>query len=1007
MLSRPRAAWFWMMCLSCGFFSIAVARVAGPSTSGEQGSWTPAVSTAAPEQQSDAYKNLAARLIEAPTEAARVALLQANSPLVSAPLESALGDLAEAHRSRGEFAAATLGFRLMQQVAEENGHPAGIAAALRNLGAVARLQQRYAEASDFFQKSLEIAERLGDQKLIALVLLSMGASYAEQADFDKAFEALSKSLQIAEAIADEAIVARALINLGGMTQQHEGNDRAALAYYERALAILEAAHPPVPAQIANVLLGMAAAYNDLGDNARALQHLRRSLVLLGPDREARMRAFVLQDIAWIYESQGEYARALDYAGRVLALGKRIGDKKEMADAYATIAATEANRERYTQSLAAYRKSLALLEEVGHRRSTVITLTAMGEMQLRQRKYADAAVALQKALDIAETVGIPNRSVRAYLALAGVRYAQRNYGGGLALAKQASQVARKAELRIDLWPSRTMEGRLYRAMGRTTEAREAFDEAIAIVEALRGEMATREESQSNFFRSAVAPYQEMVGLLVAQRQFSEALAYAERAKGRALLDVLVGGRVNITKAMTASEQEREQQFQNELASLNRRIQAETVKSARDEPRVAQLRTQLEQTRLAYDDFQSDLYVNHPELKVQRGQVAPVTLEEAGRLLPDTHTALLEYVVAEDKSYLFVLTRRPGHEGGDLQVYTIRLTARDLARQSQQFRQQIAERDLSFRPVAAELFKRVLGPARRQLSGKTSVLIVPDGPLWDLPFQALLEDGDRYLAENHAIAYAPSLTVLREMTHLHAQKHEKQSAADPFTLLAMGDPDLHTDAADAGDAEGQTEITQAYRGEKLGPLPEARHEMAALQRLYGSRQSEVYSGADARESKFKSEAGKFRILHLATHGILDNASPMYSSVLLSPEGDGKEDGVLEAREIMQMDLKADLVVLSACETARGRISAGEGVIGLTWALFVAGTPTSVVSQWKVESASTAALMLAFHRALKSEARTNGSVFSTARALQRAELQIFRNPQYAHPFYWAGFVVVGDPD
>jgi len=110
---------------------------------------------------------------------------------------------------------------------------------------------------------------------------------------------------------------------------------------------------------------------------------------------------------------------------------------------------------------------------------------------------------------------------------------------------------------------------------------------------------------------------------------------------------------------------------------------------------------------------------------------------------------------------------------------------------------------------------------------------------------------------------------------------------------------------------------------------------------------------------------------------------------------------------MNLKADLVVLSACETARGRISAGEGVIGLTWALFVAGAPTSVVSQWKVETASTAALMLAFHRALRSEAHGNGTLFSTARALQSAELRTFRDPRYAHPFYWAGFVVMGDPN
>ncbi|HWM70112.1 MAG TPA: CHAT domain-containing protein [Steroidobacteraceae bacterium] len=988
MLSRLRAAWFLMICLFCGFFSIAVARAA------------------APEQQSDAYENLAAQLIEAPTAAARAALLQANNNLVSASLESALGDLAEAHRSRGEFAAATLGFSLMRQIAEDNGHPAGIASALRNLGVVSRHQQRYDEARDYLQKGLDIAQRLGDQKLIAITLLNIGGTYLEQGDYAQAFEHFSNSLQTAEAIPDEDLVAQALSSLGGLELDHQGDSSAALEYFQRALAIMQAENPPPAVKIARLVGNIGSLYADRGDSARALEHYRRGLRMLGPDQEPVSRAVMLQNMARIYEWQGDDVRALEYAGRALALGKKVGDKEEVANAYATIAYAEAKRGHYPQSLAAYRKSLTLLEEAGIRRQIAYTLTMMGNVQLRLRRYADAAAVLQRAVDIGETIGTPI-TAKAYVGLAKVRYEQGNFDGALVLAKQASELARRAELPGTLWTSRMMEGGAYRAVGRLSEAREAFDKAIATVETLRDKTVGGQESQSNFFQSAVAPYQEMVGLLVAQKQFADAIAYAERAKGRALLDVLVGGRVNITRAMTASEQEREQQFQIEITSLNRRTQVETVKSASDEPRRAELRAQLEQTRLAYDDFQADLYVTHPQLKVQRGQVKPVTLEEAGRLLPDSHSALLEYVVAEDKCYLFVLTRRSGSDEVDLEVHTIALRAADLATQAQKFRQQLAERDLSFRPAAAELFKRLLGPARRQLGGKTSVVIVPDGPLWDLPFQALLEKGDRYFAENHAIAYAPSLTVLREMTRLRPQKHEERSDSDPFTLLAMADPDLHTDGAVQGNAEGQTEITRAYRGEKLRPLPEARREMAALQRLYGSRQSEVYTGADARESRFKSEAGKFRILHLATHGILDNASPMYSSVLLSPEDDGTEDGVLEAREIMQMDLKADLVVMSACETARGRISAGEGVIGLTWALFVAGTPTSVVSQWKVESASTAALMLAFHRALKSEARTNGSVFSTARSLQRAELQMFRNRHYAHPFYWAGFVVVGDPN
>ncbi len=193
----------------------------------------------------------------------------------------------------------------------------------------------------------------------------------------------------------------------------------------------------------------------------------------------------------------------------------------------------------------------------------------------------------------------------------------------------------------------------------------------------------------------------------------------------------------------------------------------------------------------------------------------------------------------------------------------------------------------------------------------------------------------------------------------------------------------------------------RDGKLEPLPEAEQEVKALGRLYGASRSKVYIGADAREDRVKSEASGARILHFATHGILNNASPMYSHLALA-EGGAGEDGLLEAWELMQMDLQADLAVLSACETARGRIGAGEGMIGLSWAMFIAGVPSIVVSQWKVESAGTRDLMVNFHRSHSS--RTKSKPTKTE-ALRQAALKLMKNPETSHPFYWAGFVLVGD--
>ncbi|HEV2663598.1 MAG TPA: CHAT domain-containing protein, partial [Blastocatellia bacterium] len=198
--------------------------------------------------------------------------------------------------------------------------------------------------------------------------------------------------------------------------------------------------------------------------------------------------------------------------------------------------------------------------------------------------------------------------------------------------------------------------------------------------------------------------------------------------------------------------------------------------------------------------------------------------------------------------------------------------------------------------------------------------------------------------------------------------------------------------------------ALRDEKLDPLPEAEAEVKGLGRLYGAARSKIYVGAEAREDRAKNEAGDFQVLHFATHGVLNNAAPMYSHLVLA-QGDKNEDGLLEAWELMQMDLHADLVVLSACETARGRFGAGEGMIGLSWAMFVAGAPATVVSQWKVESASTRELMLDFHRALRTPPGTRKAPATKAEALRQAALKLMKNPGTSHPFYWASFVLVGD--
>jgi CHAT domain-containing protein len=343
--------------------------------------------------------------------------------------------------------------------------------------------------------------------------------------------------------------------------------------------------------------------------------------------------------------------------------------------------------------------------------------------------------------------------------------------------------------------------------------------------------------------------------------------------------------------------------------------------------------------------------------------------------------------------------------------------------------VATNSLDFRAQARQLYDLLLGPAQKELAGKQTICLVPSGPLWELPFQALLSARNRYLWEDHALFDAPSLSVLREIRKREDQResesrptmeagHETTSSA---VLLAVANPDLRSGHG------GNPNTSDA----PYSPLPEQERLARTLGQIYGLQNSEILTGKAAQEATVKTDAGKYRILHFATHGILDNDDPLYSGLLLS-SGRKDEDGFLEAREIMSFELHAEVAVLSACDTARGRVHEGEGVMGMSWALFVAGTPTTVVSQWKIDSASTARLMATFHRVLKSEmslrqlpmtkreallhprlsyrllklrSPENQLRLNKAQALRQAALALMADPKYSHPFYWAGFVVIGD--
>ena len=359
----------------------------------------------------------------------------------------------------------------------------------------------------------------------------------------------------------------------------------------------------------------------------------------------------------------------------------------------------------------------------------------------------------------------------------------------------------------------------------------------------------------------------------------------------------------------------------------------------------------------------MLARYPRTRAATSGVQFAGLDAAGPLVGDGATVVLVYTVTDTHTYVAAIVR--GVPRPALTIVTLAIGRDALAGRVQAFRQRMATRDLGIAEDARALFDLILAPAGDALAGARRVLIAPDASLWELPFQALQGPDGRYLVERAAIAYAPSLTALVG-TPAGARRAVTRSARP-------GEPGARRRRGPAAAGRGRA----ANRGHR-----------AAVRGRAARRPRRGRGDRVAREGR----GGRSRIVHIAAHGTLDASSPMYSALLLAPGPGAGDDGRLEARELVELNLRDALVVLSACETARGRVAAGEGVIGLSWAALVAGARRVVVSQWKVDAASTTDLMTGFYRHLRSGPA--GASQDEAGALRGAALDLLRSPGYPTP-------------
>jgi CHAT domain-containing protein len=454
----------------------------------------------------------------------------------------------------------------------------------------------------------------------------------------------------------------------------------------------------------------------------------------------------------------------------------------------------------------------------------------------------------------------------------------------------------------------------------------------------------------------------------------------------LLDLLAEGRIDVSQGLPADLRRREDELSDEAARLQEELRSQNLMSERSE----ELRARLSNLDDLRQQLDWDIRKSNPRYAQVRYPI-PLKLGEIQQRHLGESAALLEYELGPERSFLFVVTRE------SMTSYVLP-AGPEIADRVRQMRAALEKEDRFKRrkllETAHQLYKDLIAPARNVLDGKSDLLIAPDGALYYLPFETLLteEAGERtykdlpYLLRRHSIAYIPSASVLAGL-----REPRTEPAPDGESFLVAFAP-----FATEGGQTGEANTTRL----SFAPLPASGKEVSNLLALYPEGALTFVAG-EAGEAKLKGSKAVLAAqrLHFATHAELDESHPELSALVLSRDGDGKEDGLLRVYEIFNLKLSADLAVLSACKTALGKEVTGEGLIGLTRAFFYAGVPSLVVSLWNVTDGPTPDLMLDFYKNLDQ-------LQDKAKALRKAKLALIERNLYAHPAYWAPFILFGEP-
>jgi CHAT domain-containing protein/Tfp pilus assembly protein PilF len=817
-----------------------------------------------------------------------------------------------------------------------------------------------------------------DHRLEGQILVYMGL-------FRSGITSLEKSLLLSEGM-DQSLkginrlsIAETYLALGQLYSV-TGNTTKALDYTKRALAIF--IHDGTQIGEMESYLNMGNIYNDLGDMVAARKFAENSMKIamklsMGTARQNQL-------LASVSTSMGEYENAVRFQEKALSeantsgiTGQVIWATIGMGDIYREIG--DLNKaEKYYKSAGDRKDSLAMtsgsldaslnlrlgnvlnannyFSSEGSITGEAISSLRLAEIMIQKEKNDSAILLLNHSANGFYTShnihGISNIQL-----LKGSLFV--NSGNLSQAAELLDSASNMAEFPEIVWQAYFHMGRMYEKLSQDDKAISSYRNSISVIEKIRGNLTT-EEFKSTFFDSKREVYDRLIKLLLRNKRPVEAFQYSEQARARAFYDILANKKIDFKGSVSGDLISLEQEKRLEMQKLYKLLQKGDAMSngIEDTKRsdIIQLRNSLGKVQSEYEEILQKIKLYNPAY-AEMVAAKPVNLPKLQSEL-DSKTAVIVYWISENE-LIYWLINCDTVFYKSIDVNNSNLTS--MIENARKSIQSNADREVT--AELSQLYSILIAPVENNLSGISNIVIIPNGVLHFLPFQALIDGKGKYLVQSYNLIYSPSASVYMICNNMVEKPGSK------FMGMALSDIIVEN---------------------KVG-LPGTEDELRKILPLFPVNISAF--GKQCTETFAKKNADGYDFIHFATHGSYNYKQPLYS-YLLFPQSD-EDDGRLNVYEVFEMNINAKLVTLSACETGLGNLSQGDELTGLSRAFLFAGSSSVLVSLWAVADNPTALLMTSFYGYLRDH-----SVQEALTLAQREVIKVFPQPQY-----WSPFILIGN--